>query len=85
MAYWILLQALSEQKQQRASEKLRRPSSAVGTSREGHRSPRSDREGQHRRWGQLVRFRAGGGGAQSAVRESPAPLWMSAAQNGHFV
>ena len=30
---------------------LRRSSAAVVTSREGHRSPRSGREGQHRRWG----------------------------------
>jgi len=30
---------------------LRQSSSAVATSREGHRSPRSDREGQPRRWG----------------------------------
>jgi hypothetical protein len=29
-------------------QKLRRSSSAVATSREGHRSPRSGREGQHR-------------------------------------
>ena len=30
--------------------KLRRSSAAVATSREGHRSPRSGRAGQHRRW-----------------------------------
>jgi hypothetical protein len=35
-----------------AQEKLRRlSSSAVATSREGHRSPRPGREGQRRRWG----------------------------------
>jgi hypothetical protein len=33
-----------------ASRRIRRSSSAVATSREGHRSPRSGRAGQHRRW-----------------------------------
>jgi len=31
---------------------LKQSAAAVATSRESHRSPRSGREGQHRRWGQ---------------------------------
>jgi hypothetical protein len=35
-----------------ARQMLRRSSSAVATSREDHRQPRSGREGQHQRWDQ---------------------------------
>jgi hypothetical protein len=37
---------------QRLRLKFRPSSAAVATSREGYRSPRSFRVGQHRRWGQ---------------------------------
>jgi hypothetical protein len=36
-------------------ERERRSSAAVATSRQGHRSPRSGRERQHRRWGRSLR------------------------------
>ena len=42
----------SRERQPAALSGARLPvSAAVATSREGHRSPRSDQEGQHRRWG----------------------------------
>jgi hypothetical protein len=36
---------------ERSLDLLKQSAAAVSTSREDHRSPRSDREGQHRRWG----------------------------------